>query len=303
MAYDVTNFSDYIGRENQILTKTLFAGGDTGKFAMFMAGVKGSTTVPHLSGAAVLQKGNCATPSGSAVVNEVTLTVQPFTVYEAFCQADLESKFPNTVIAPGSNNGDSLAPWEEELVNVKIASINEQLENTYWQGTTGGTYTLFVGFINKIDTDGNAIDGNTSSATAITKSNIIQLVNDMRNAAPAKVKRSNDYVTVLGDDAYDMYIDALIAANLYHYNPEDAANGIYNLGGGKGKLIRTYGLNGTDRMFASVQTNFIVGSDVEGEENVADVFYDKVTDKMYLRVKAKAGVAISNVDEIVEFSL
>ncbi|MDP2686452.1 MAG: hypothetical protein Q8O62_04470 [Aequorivita sp.] len=303
MAYDVTNFSDYIARENKILTKTLFAGGDTGKFAMYMGGIKGSTTVPHLSGEAVLQKGNCATPSGSAVANEVTITVTPFTVFESFCQADLQTKFPNTVIAPGSNNGDSLAPWEEELVNVKIASINEQLELNYWQGTTGGTYTLFVGFIGKIDADGNAVDGNTSSATAITKSNIINLVRDMRTAAPAKVKRSKDFVTLVGDDVFDLYIDALIDANLYHYNPEDAANGVYNIGGGNGKLIKVYGLNGTDRMFASNQANFVVGSDVEGEENVADVFYDKVTDKMYLRVKAKAGVQISNADEIVEFTL
>lgn len=303
MAYDVSNFSNYIGRENQILTKTLFAGGDTAKFALFMGGVKGSTIIPHLSGEAVLQKGLCATPSGTATANEVLLTVQPFTVFESFCQDDLQTKFPNTVLAPGSNNGDSLKPWEEELVDVKMASINEKLENTYWQGTTGGTYTLFVGFINKIDTDGNAIDGNTGSISALTKANIIQAVNTMRIAAPAKVKRSKEYTTVLGDDLFDMYIDALIEANLYHYNPEDAANGVYNLGGGKGKLVRVYGLNGTNRMFASVGSNFIVGSDVIGEENIADVFFDKVTDKMYLRVKAKAGVQIANADEIVEFTL
>ena len=147
MAYDVSALTNYVARENQTLTKALFAGGDTAKFSMLITGVKGSTLVPHMSGAATLQAGNCPTPSGTATATEVTLTVKPFTVYEQFCADDLESKFPNTIIAAGSNNGDSLKPWEEKLIDVKMASIQEVLELTNWQGTVGvGSYPLFDGF-------------------------------------------------------------------------------------------------------------------------------------------------------------
>ena len=68
MALDISNFSDYVGKESNALTKTLFAGGDAGNFAMFMANVKGSTKVPHISGGANLQSGSCATPSGTTVI-------------------------------------------------------------------------------------------------------------------------------------------------------------------------------------------------------------------------------------------
>ncbi|WP_418513706.1 hypothetical protein [Corallibacter sp.] len=301
MAYDISNFADYVAKESTVLTKTLFAGGDSGHFAMFMTNVKGSTNVPHLSGTANLQSGSCATPSGTTTITDVTLTVKPFTVFEGFCNDELQEKLPNTVIAPGSNNGDEL-PFEEEIVNTKIASINEQLELTYWQGDTTGTYTLFDGWIKLIDADSNVIEGNSTSATSITQSNVKQLVADMRTSATAKVKRSKDYVTLVGDDVFDTYIAKEKADNLYHYKPEHD-NGIYDIGGGQGKLIRCYGLDGTGRMFSSIGSNFIVGSDIENESQVADVFYDQKDDKMYIRVKAKAGVQIQNADEIVEFTL
>lgn len=303
MAYDLANFSNYVDKSNTILTKTLFAGSDTGQFATKMAGVKGSTKVPHLSGAATLQSGSCASPSGSRVASEVTITVEPFTVYEDFCADDLQSKFPSLVIGAGSHNGDSLKPWEDQIIDTIVSSVQEQLELTYWRGTKGsGTYQLFDGFIAQIDAAGTAIDGNTSSATTITTSNVIKLVNDMRIAAPAMVKRDKDYITAVGDDVFDMYIDALKAANLYHYSAEHD-NGVLKIGGSGGTLRRVYGLNGTDRMFASVAKNFIIGADVADEENLVEVFYDQNSDKMKVRIKGKAGVVPANIDEIVEFTV
>ena len=303
MAYNLDNFSDYIGRENEVLTAILFAGGDTAKFARYMSGIKGSTEIPHLSGTATLQAGSCATPSGGTTGNLVTLAVKPFTVYEEFCQDDLQTKFPNTVLAPGSNNADAPKEWEQALVDTKLASIAEQLELLYWQGdTAGSSHTLFDGFLKLIDAESAVINGNTSGATSITKANVVGLVDDMRVAAPAKVKRSKDFAILVGDDVFDMYIAAEKAANLYHYKPEHD-EGVYRIGGSGAQLIRVYGLNGTDRMVASVGSNFVVGSDLENENQVADMWYDKTSDKTYLRVKAKSGVQIVNPEEIVEFTL
>lgn len=303
MAYDLTNFSDYIGRENEVLTATLFAGGDTAKFARYMSGIKGSTEIPQISGGSKLQAGSCPTPDGSTAGDLVTISVKPFTVYESFCQDDLQTKFPNMVLAPGSNNADAPKEWEEALVDTKLADIAEQLELLYWQGDTAGAeHTLFDGFIKKIDAEATVVDGNTSGATGITKANVRGLVEDMRVAAPAKVKRDRDFTILVGDDVFDMYIQAEKDANLYHYAPEHD-EGVYRIGGSGATLMRVYGLDGTDRMFASVGRNFVVGSDLENENQVADMFYDQVSDKTFLRVKAKSGVQIVNPSEIVEFTL
>lgn len=302
MAYDVTEFTDYVNRESEALTATLFAGGDTARFALYMAGIKGSTTVPNISGGATIQAGFCKTPSGDTVVSEVTINVAPFTVFEGYCEDDLQSKFPNMVLAPGSSNHDAPSGWQEKIIEVKTASINEQLELLYWQGDKAGALSLFDGFIKRIDASGLAVDGNTTAATAITPANVISLVDNMYISSPAKIKRSGELVITVGDDVFDMYIAAQKTANLYHYDAEHD-NGVFKIGGSRGTLQRVYGLDGTDRMFASKGSNFVVGSDVEGEEKIMKVWYDETDDKVYMRVKGKAGVQITNPEEIVEFTL
>ena len=303
MAYNLDNFSDYIGRENEVLTATLFAGGDTAKFARYMSGIKGSTEIPQISGTATMLAGNCPVPSGGTTGDLVTIAVKPFTVYEAFCEDDLQTKFPNTVLAPGSNESKAPKAWEDALVDTKLSDISMQLEMLYWQGDTAGSeFTLFDGFLKKIDADADVIDGNTSGATTITEANVVGLVDAMRVAAPAKVKRDKEFSVLVGDDIFDMYIAALKADNLYHYDAEHN-EGVFRIGGSGMKLIRVYGLNETNRMVASVGRNFVVGSDVDNEDQVADMWYDKTTDKTYMRVKGKAGVQIVNPSEIVEFTV
>lgn len=302
MSYDVSEFTDYVARESKALTATLFTGGDTGKFARFMFGVKGKTEVPNISGAATLQKGTCKGKSGTTAIGLYEISVQPWTFYEGLCQDELQTKFPNMVLKPGSSNSDAPKDWQEQIIDVKIASIMETLELTYWQGDTAGTYTLFDGFIKQIDAATGIVDGNTSAATAITKANIIGLVDDMYVAMPTLVKRSGEGVIVLGDDAFDLYIAAQKAANLYHYDAEHDG-GTLKIGGSRGVLQREFGLDGTDRMFASRGSNFVVGADQEGEEKIIDVWYDKGDDEVLMRTKAKSGVTIVNYTEIVEFTL
>lgn len=305
MAYDLTNFTDYVGRENEYLTKTLFMGGDTARFARFMGGVKGSTEVPKITGSAVIQKGVCKNPSGDTAAELVTLKVEPWTYYEGVCNDELQTKFPNTFLAPGSNNADSPSGWEEAMVNTKLSSMAETLELTYWQGDTAGTYATFDGFIKLIDAAGDAIDGNTggvTTATGITKSNVIDIVDAIYTAIPAKVKRSGENFILVGDDVFDLYIAATKEANLYHYSAEHD-EGVFKIGGNRGTLLRQYGLNGTDRIFAGQGSNFIVGADVEDEDKIIDIWYDKSDDRTYFRTKAKSGVQVDNTDEIVEFTL
>lgn len=302
MAYDVSSFTDYVGRENEFLTATLFSGGDTGKFARFMTGVKGKDSIPRIDGDATIQKGTCKTPSGTTTVTEYFIEVQQWEYYEGFCEDDLQKKFPNTVLAPGSSNADAPPQWQETVVDVKVASIQKTLELTYWQGDTAGTYTLFDGFIKKIDADGNAIDGNTTSATAITKANVIGLVDDMIAAAPVDTKEADDFGIFVGNDVFDLYIQAQKDANNYHNSAENDGQ-TYKIGG-SGKILRKVrGLNGTDRMFAGRGAFFVVGMDIEDEEKVIKIWYSEDDDKVYFRTKAKSGVTPVNIDEIVEFTL
>lgn len=302
MSYNLDNFTEFVNRESQALTATLFMGGDSAKVAMYMGGVKGKTEVPKMAGTATLQKGTCKTPSGETVVSTTTIEVEPWTFFESFCEDDLQNKFPNMVLAKGSSNSDTPQGWQETIVELKVASINETLELTYWQGDTAGTYNLFDGWLKRIDAATGVIAGNTSGATEINKTNVISLVDDMYVAAPAKVKRAGNLSINVGDDVFDLYIAALKAANLYHYSAEHE-DGTLKIGGNRGILQRQYGLNGTDRMIAVGGQHLIIGADVIDEGQVMKIWYSEDDDKVYFRSKAKSGVTIDNPEEIVEFTL
>lgn len=302
MSYDVSSFTDYVGRENEFLTATLFSGGDTGKFARFMTNVKGKTSIPKIDGDATIQKGTCKSASGETDITEYFIEVTQWEYYEGFCEDDLQKKFPNTVLAPGSSNADAPAKWQETVIDVKVASIQKTLELTYWQGDTAGTYTLFDGFIKQIDADGSAVTGNTSSATEITKTNVIGLVDDMIAASDVDVKEADDYAIYVGNDVFDLYIQAVKDANLYHNSAENDGQ-TYKIGGSGKMLRKVRGLNGTDRMFAGRGSSFVVGMDVENEEEIIKVWYSEDDDLVYFRTKAKSGVTPVNIDEIVEFTL
>ena len=302
MAYDVSAFTDYVGRENDFLTSTLFSGGDTGKFARFMTGVKGKTSIPKIDGDATIQKGTCKTASGDTDITEYFIEVEQWEYFEGFCEDDLQNKFPNTVLAPGSSNSDAPPQWQEKVVDVKVASIQKTLELTYWQGDTAGTYNLFDGFLKLIDADGNAVDGNTTSATAITAANVVGLVDAMINASDVDVKEADDFAVLVGNDTFSLYIQALKTANNYHFSPENDGQ-TYMIGGSNIVLRKVRGLNGTDRMFAGRGSAFVVGMDVEAEEEIFNIWYSEDDDLLYFRTKAKSGVVPVNIDEIVEFTL
>lgn len=421
MAFDLSAMTNYVEDSNEFLTATLFTGGDTGKFARFETGVKGKRKITTIEGDAILQKGSCKSASGTTTLDEVFIEVQDWTYHEEFCLGDLEEKLSNTVLAPGSNAEALPKPAEEKIVDVKVASINKTIELTNWQGDTGGTYTLYDGFIKKIDALGTAIDGNVDSWAAnqaevkatgtitlassvagdyvivngltytavagaksdnseysidtsdtaaaldladsissdarhgiygyltalsalgvvtvtsnlvgaegnkvpmstpdttitlsgatlsggidasvgINVNNVIAIIDGVISVVPIDVYEDEDFQVLVGNDVFKLYIQAVKKANLYHESAENDGE-TYMISGSNVKLRKVRGLNGTDRIFASVGRNFVVGMDAETESNIIDVWYSKDDDTVHFRTKAKSGVNVFNAAEIVEFTL
>jgi hypothetical protein len=56
-------------------------------------------------------------------------------------------------------------------------------------------------------------------------------------------------------------------------------------------------------MFAGRGSDFVVGMDVDGEEEIIKIWYSEDDDLVYFRTKAKSGVAPVHIEQIVEFTL
>jgi len=268
-------------------------------------GVKSAEALNILTGDVYFQADGCGyTASGNTTFTQRNITVGKIKVEETLCPKTLEAKWMQTQIAAGSPEA---VPFEEQIGNDKATRIAKLLEVAMWQGDTATSNTnpntnRFDGFNKVIDDAAASVDGNTTSATAITTSNIEALVDDMYNALPADIADADDLVVFVGIDTFKKYSTALRASNLFHYAADSEGMEMMipatNL-----KMIAVGGLDGTDRMFAGRLSNFFVGTDLANEEEEYRFWYSQDNDEVRFRATMKYGVQIAFPEQLVEFTL
>jgi hypothetical protein len=143
-----------------------------------------------------------------------------------------------------------------------------------------------------------------TTGTGYTTSNIIAAVNAMWRALPTKLKGKSDIVIAMGYDLYDLYISALVTANLYAYSAGTNVTDYSFKITGAGYTISGFpGLSGSNVMLAFRASNVYFGVDMEHEEEEFDIWYSKDDDNIKLKIAWKAGVNVAYPSEVVRFDL
>lgn len=308
MAFNVTGLTNYTNEQStELVVKSLF-GGKTAALlqaaGQVQVGVKSAEALNILDSDVYFQADGCGyTASGNTTFSQRTITVGKIKVEETLCPKTLEAKWMQTQIAAGSPEA---VPFEEQIGNEKSSKIAKLLEVAMWQGDTATSNTnpntnKFDGFV-KIIGDATAVNGNTSSATAITTSNIESLVDDMYAAIPADVSDADDLVLFVGIDTFKKYTTALRASNLFHY-AADAEGMEIMIPATNVKMVGVGGLNGVDKMYLGRISNFFVGTDLANEEEEYRFWYSQDNDEVRFRATCKYGVQVGFPDQIVEFIL
>ena len=310
MAFNVTGLTNYVNEQNtDILVKSLF-GSKTASMlqaaGQVQVGVKSAEALNILSSDVYFQADGCGyTASGNTTFSQRTITVGKIKVEETLCPKTLEAKWMQTQIAAGS---PTAVPFEQQISESKASVIAKQLEVAMWQGDTATSNTnpntnKFDGFNKIIDAvSASTVVGNTSSATAITTTNIEALVDDIYNALPADIAEADDLVLWVGIDTFKKYTTALRDSNLFHYAVEAAGMEIM-IPGTNLKMVAVGGLNGTNRMWAGRLSNFFVGTDLANEEEELKYWYSQDNDEVRFRMTCKYGVQVAFPDQIVRFVL
>ena len=309
MAFNVTGLTDYTNQQStDLVLKSLFGSKTAAVLqaaGQVQVGVKSAEALNILTGDVYFQADGCGyTASGNTTFTQRNITVGKIKVEETLCPKTLEAKWMQTQIAAGSPEA---VPFEEQIGNDKATRIAKLLEVAMWQGDTATSNTnpntnRFDGFNKVIDDAAASVDGNTTSATAITTSNVEALVDDMYNALPADIADADDLVVFVGIDTFKKYSTALRASNLFHYAADSEGMEMMipatNL-----KMIAVGGLDGTDRMFAGRLSNFFVGTDLANEEEEYRFWYSQDNDEVRFRATMKYGVQIAFPEQLVEFTL
>jgi hypothetical protein len=141
-----------------------------------------------------------------------------------------------------------------------------------------------------------------SGTPAITSANVISIIQNVKNKIPAALKGMTDVVVMCGYDVYDLYVDAGVAANLFHYNYNDNSNyGGLTIPGTGIKLEAVHGLDGTGDIFALRLSNIVMGVDIENEETNYTMWYSLDQQIVKYAVRWKLGVNVAFTNEVVQF--
>jgi hypothetical protein len=314
MAFNVSALGDYTRQSLEPLLTSAIFGATTQdlirKNGILLTGVKSAESIPILETDANFQTDSCSfDASGATTFTQRTVTVGKIKVEEKLCPKDLETKFTQEALNAGSTYEDfGNAAFEAAYLDRKNERIAAQLETAIWQGDTdNGNMNLnkFNG-LQKLIAAGSPVSANTgdytSTTTAITSSNVLAIMKQVKNKIPAALKGNKDMIIWCGYDVYELYVDAGVAANYFHYsfNDQSKYDGLV-VPGTSIRLQPVHGLDSTGDIYAIRTSNMCLAVDVVNEESSYKLWYSQDNNDVRFRAAWKTGVNVAFTTECVQF--
>lgn len=314
MAFDLSALSAYTKEMIEPLLMTAVFEAKTQqlikKDGILVPGIKSSALVPIFETNAIFQNQSCSfDPSGTTSFSQRLIEVGKIKVEEKLCPKDLEAYFTQEALKAGSTYEDfGNAQFQSAYLDRKNQLIAAQLETAIWQGDTGSVnvnLNKFNGLQKLLVAAGGGVSANTGSLSGtptITSSNVISVIQAVKNKIPAALKGRTDLVILVGYDVYDMYVDAGVAANYFHYDYNDKSNyGGLTVPGTGIRLEAVHGLDGTGDIYGTRLSNIAMGFDLENEENNYKMWYSQDNNDVRFRAEFKIGVQWAFTSEVVQF--
>lgn len=264
----------------------------------FMSGVKTSAALNILSTDVQFQNGDdCGfEAAGSQEISQRVLETGQIKVQTAYCDKNFLKTYAQYQVKIAA--GQKTLPFEEDFINEVIKNIKANLEKAVWQGdkaSEDANLNKFDGLI-KILGAANGVIAATGS-----KTDVFAALQDVLVKLPATALKEDTRIFV-GDDTFMRLVNELVNKNLYHYSGENANYEIV-LPGTTIRVTAVEGLNGTDKIVAGRASNFVYGTDMEGDEEKFDFWYSEDNREFRLNVEFNAGVQVKFPDEVVLVTL
>jgi hypothetical protein len=278
-----------------------------------LTGVKSTIQVPALSDSLIWQNGDACgfSASGDTTISARVLTVGRIKVNKEWCINDLETKYTQLLLSPGSNYDALPGGIDAAFVETILGTTKEDVEKAIWKGDTASTSSQlkqFDGLVKIINAASGTVQANATpyiatAVTAITAANIISVVQAVYSAIPVEVLDKTDLTVYMGVDNFRTYQLALTNANLFNFIATDNALGQMKIHGTNVNIVSTPGLTGTNAIYALRDSNMFLGVDLENEQEDFKFWYSEDFDLVRFKYRTKLGVQVSQVAEIVKFTI
>ena len=292
MAINTSSLTAYVGdNKEKLISKAVIGAKSASKFNL-VTGVKGAQKLNLLDTTVSLQDGSACgwTEAGTSKLSQRTIEAKPIKVNQAFCDKQLLATSLNYEVKVAA--GQKTLPFEEDFVNGVMDGIAAEVEKTIWQGDTSkSTLNRFDGLIKILS--GATVAGTYSIQSGDTVSTIVSKTYAL---IPSAAYQAGNVVMYMSSDMYRTWIQELIAnGHLIISNAvEDVAMPDSLLIPGTNVRVEgVAGLDGTKKVYASYADNFIFGTDMQGDEEKAEMWYSQDNREFRLAVEFVAGVQVA----------
>ena len=301
--FDVSGLGAYVDEQSEeILVKQVTAGRTLEKITI-QEGIKGSEEIKLMDDSVVYQAGDCTmTASGDTVFTDRAIAVETLGFMKKFCQKDLAGFWTQLNLRAGAMAEDEELPFEAQIVDYLLALHSNELDKLIWRGnkSTGtGNLAFMNGFRSFLTTGNGCVDLNTSATASITNTNAYDVFYEVFENSPEAVAESDDFACFTGRENFNKLIKNLVDLNFFHYSPGEIAEmNEVTVPGTDMVVTKVVGLNTLDNIYTGRASHFIFGTDLTGDLDQFQIFYDKTDDVIYLRSKFRAGVQVPFLDRI-----
>ena len=292
---NVSSLTQYVDEQRLPLIRKAVLAPKSADLFNLQTGVKSKAALNILTTSVVFGDGAACgwNPNGTNTLSQREIEVGKVKVNMNFCDRTLLDYWAGYEVKVAA--GKEVLPFEEAFVADILAHVNEEVEKAIWQGDKegSGNLTIFDGLLKILNAEGDVI-----KKAAVSGNNIAQEVYDAYASIPLEILHTASIVC--GEDTFRAYIGELNASNLYHYDPKVDEGMSIVIPGTSTRIYGVPGLNGTKKIVAGdLKGNFYYGTDLEGDQEVFDLWYSKDNQEFRLAIKFNAGVQVAFPDQVV----
>lgn len=282
MAVNLDSLSVYVDQNKLDLIRKTVLGPKTIGYLNLQTGVKGKTKINLLETTVTFGDGAACgfTDNANATISQREIDPASVKINATFCDKKMQKYFMNHQVTVAA--GRSTLPFEEHFVNSLVESTGVELEKAIWNGVEIAG-TQYKGFLN-ITNDG-------FKTVAVTGKTVYEAVRALYDIIPSASLA--DTVIFLGIDKYRELAGELTAKNLYHYDPKVDEAFEMILPGTTTKVVGVPGLDGTGQGVALNVKHAFYGTDMEGDEEVFDLWYSKDNQEWRAAINFVFGVQVA----------
>ena len=279
--YNVQNLPAYVDQHKSELIGQVVLGPDVTKYFDLWTGIKGQTTINILDIDSPLQCGGACgwTDGGEGVISQRLIKPGNFKVNMSICDKNLLNKYAGYLVRVEAGKTDRDLPFEKELVDEVIKAVKNEIQTNVWTAQTESNCGM-EGLL--------YIDDITAVTPSEDQSKIDALVQAMMCAG---IKNGEIYASCAN---YYAYVNSMVNANLYHFNPGTALTDFeVFIPGTNYRLVLADGMpNAT--VFASASNNIVYGVNMINGEEQFDLWFSKDNREFRLAIEFIVGVQVKN---------